>query len=695
MKRNVSSFWPWVIGSCLSFGSAMCMVTAFSLPADLTAVGIFCLIFCALTVFACRFRWGGIVMGSLVIAVIGYALQEGTLLLQLQRLILQLMSIYTKAYGWQVPDFGIINTLPRDVTLAVMLLALVAGLGATLSLYCRKGTLFGMLAGMLPLFTCVVVTDTPPAAWCVFLVMASLLLWVLTQNLCRRDPRSGARLAALLLIPVLLCSWLLMEQTGPESYQLHQAYLETWLPFFAETPGGNSIGGGNTRASLDLAILGPKSLSRRKVMEVTAAFDGTLYLRGQAFDIYDGQSWSITPGGENPSLWPQLLKRKGQVNISLEVERDLLYTPYYRHGSWANQLHNGRLPNTGNETEYWFYMYTPLPATVGTFQLTPEDQLRYLGLPQQTLEAARQILKDNGLEKADAKQIVDFVSKSAKYSLGTSRMDLDSEDFAIWFLTEADTGYCIHFATAAVVLLRAAGIPARYVDGYVVNTQKDVPVEIIESAAHAWVEYVDSTYGWSVLEATPAYVQAPSTQPTEPEPSQTDPTETEPSESTEPSEETTLPSDSQNTQPGGNDTTRPSTGPTAPSTGPSGGGAGGTDLRQLLPILQWLAGIAGTVVLLWGQYRLRRYLRLRSLEKGNANARALACWREVCRNCRILKEKPADTLRELAEKAKFSRHALTSQELSRFTAQLHSQNRALQQRKWYQRLLTKLLWATP
>ena len=87
MKRNVSSFWPWVIGSCLSFGSAMCMVTAFSLPADLTAVGIFCLIFCALTVFACRFRWGGIVMGSLVIAVIGYALQEGTLLLQLQRLI--------------------------------------------------------------------------------------------------------------------------------------------------------------------------------------------------------------------------------------------------------------------------------------------------------------------------------------------------------------------------------------------------------------------------------------------------------------------------------------------------------------------------------------------------------------------------------------------------------------------------------
>ena len=60
-------------------------------------------------------------------------------------------------------------------------------------------------------------------------------------------------------------------------------------------------------------------------------------------------------------------------------------------------------------------------------------------------------------------------------------MDLDSEDFAIWFLTEADTGYCIHFATAAVVLLRAAGIPARYVDGYVVNTQKDVPVEIIES----------------------------------------------------------------------------------------------------------------------------------------------------------------------------------------------------------------------
>lgn len=681
------------MGSCLSFGSAMCMVTAFSLPADPDIVGLFCLIFCALVAFACRFRWGGIVAGFVFAGIVGYALWEGTLLRQLQRLILQLMSIYTKAYGWQVPDFGV--AIGMDVTLAVILLAAVAGFGATVTLSIRQGTLFGMLAGVLPLFTCVVVTDTPPAVWCVFLVLVSLLLWALTQNLRRRDPRSGARLAALLLIPVLLCSWLLLEQVGPESYQLHKAYLEQRFPFFTLAPGGNGIGGGNTKISLDLSVLGPRSPNGRTVMEVTAAADGTIYLRGQSFDIYDGRSWSATPGAENPDLWPKELKRKGQISISMKAQRDLLYTPYHRYSGWSNQLHNGRLPNIGNETEYWYYIYQPLPATVGTFRLTPEDQHRYLDLPQQTLEDARKILKDNGLENADAKQIVAFVSKAASYNLFASRMGADEEDFAIWFLTEADRGYCIHFATAAVVLLRAAGIPARYVEGYVFTSRMNEPTQITESEAHSWVEYVDDTYGWSVLEPTPAYIQTPATEPTEPEPSQTDPTETEPSETTEPSQETTAPDGTQDTQPTGNTATRPSDGPTAPSTGPSGGGTGGSDLRQLLPLLLWLGGIAGAVVLLWGQYRLRRYLRLRFAKKENTNAQALAYWREICRNCRILREKPADALRELAEKAKFSRHSITAQELQTLESCLRQQEKQLRQRKWYQRLLTKLLWAAP
>ena len=87
--------------------------------------------------------------------------------------------------------------------------------------------------------------------------------------------------------------------------------------------------------------------------------------------------------------------------------------------------------------------------------------------------------------------IMDYVQNSARYSLNTGRMDDSYTDFAQWFLAESDTGYCVHFATAATVLLRAAGIPARYVTGYMVNCEAGVPVIVESDRAHAWVEYFD------------------------------------------------------------------------------------------------------------------------------------------------------------------------------------------------------------
>ena len=55
--------------------------------------------------------------------------------------------------------------------------------------------------------------------------------------------------------------------------------------------------------------------------------------------------------------------------------------------------------------------------------------------------------------------IGNYVRGSAKYNLQTPKMPQEQEDFALWFLNDSDRGYCIHFASAATVLLRAAGIP--------------------------------------------------------------------------------------------------------------------------------------------------------------------------------------------------------------------------------------------
>ena len=103
-----------------------------------------------------------------------------------------------------------------------------------------------------------------------------------------------------------------------------------------------------------------------------------------------------------------------------------------------------------------------------------------------------------------AQAIASYVRNSATYDTKTSRMPMDSEDFAKWFLEESDTGYCVHFATATAVLLQAAGIPARYVTGYLVPVQAGEATPVLSNQSHAWVEYWLPGYGWTVLEATPA-----------------------------------------------------------------------------------------------------------------------------------------------------------------------------------------------
>ena len=99
-----------------------------------------------------------------------------------------------------------------------------------------------------------------------------------------------------------------------------------------------------------------------------------------------------------------------------------------------------------------------------------------------------------------------------------------------YFLTEQKRGYCVHFAASAALLLRSAGIPTRYVEGYVINpadiqqgrtesesmkewvvtqdasasdTVAVSQVEIPDANAHAWIEIYLDGYGWIPFEMTP------------------------------------------------------------------------------------------------------------------------------------------------------------------------------------------------
>ncbi len=78
-------------------------------------------------------------------------------------------------------------------------------------------------------------------------------------------------------------------------------------------------------------------------------------------------------------------------------------------------------------------------------------------------------------------------------------------DFLDYFLLENKRGYCSHFATAFVLLARAEGLPARYVQGYIVYTGGKPEASVYSNMSHAWPEVYFEGIGWVAYEPTPAY----------------------------------------------------------------------------------------------------------------------------------------------------------------------------------------------
>jgi hypothetical protein len=110
-------------------------------------------------------------------------------------------------------------------------------------------------------------------------------------------------------------------------------------------------------------------------------------------------------------------------------------------------------------------------------------------------------------------------------------------------------------------------------------------------------------------------------------------------------------------------------------------------------MLVCLAWTAVALVLLWGQYRLRRRLFRRSIFRGKANQRALRIYKRLCQLSRWTKEPISPELTQLAQKARFSPHILTKPELSQLQGQLALMESSVSLLPIYKRLPAKWFFA--
>jgi hypothetical protein len=76
------------------------------------------------------------------------------------------------------------------------------------------------------------------------------------------------------------------------------------------------------------------------------------------------------------------------------------------------------------------------------------------------------------------------------------------------FLLRTRTGYCQHFAGAAALLLRLAGVPTRVVAGFATGLEQDGRYVVRDADAHAWIEVYFSGIGWVPFNPTPAAADA-------------------------------------------------------------------------------------------------------------------------------------------------------------------------------------------
>nr|AAB62310.1 YebA [Bacillus subtilis] len=141
---------------------------------------------------------------------------------------------------------------------------------------------------------------------------------------------------------------------------------------------------------------------------------------------------------------------------------------------------------------------------------------RYMQLPDSLPERVRTLAikltqdHDNMFDKVKA--VEDYLGSNAfTYETENVTIPKNDEDYVDQFLFETKMGYCDNFSSAMVVLLRSAGIPARWVKGYTSGEYKEAGnkngsiYEVTNNNAHSWVEVYFPEQGWVTFEPTKGF----------------------------------------------------------------------------------------------------------------------------------------------------------------------------------------------
>ena len=253
------------------------------------------------------------------------------------------------------------------------------------------------------------------------------------------------------------------------------------------------------------------------------------------------------PGGYEPLNFPALTDPDGDWHAvtveNLGAPGGCLYLPYYlltdadevTGAAFVEDAYLARGLGTWRHTLYyrpdagpWWDM-TRLTATVAVAERAYQEFVyeHYRDVPEgfrdtltEWVERALQTVTEEDLWPDDEMESLLRVNERYRDTLvqaravramlaATTEYDPDAAampagaDFVDYFLNESHRGYCMHYASAGALILRAFGIPTRYVSGFAATVPESGRLDITDENAHAWVELYLPGYGWYPVEMTP------------------------------------------------------------------------------------------------------------------------------------------------------------------------------------------------
>lgn len=241
----------------------------------------------------------------------------------------------------------------------------------------------------------------------------------------------------------------------------------------------------------------------------------SMYWRGPVLTFFDGKTW--TPGVTRRYHYPQLRDLGDPVDyiVTLEPHNKIwLFGLDMPTNTSVNAVltHDFRLVLNKPVTERLRYAVHSELSFHANIDEEPYQLVRALQLPADIDPRSRQLAREWRAASKDTEEVVRkalayFNQQGFGYTLEPPLLAGDDQIDDFMFNTRQ--GFCEHFASAFVFLMRAAGIPARVVTGYQGGEYNSLGGYFIirQSDAHAWAEVWTQGKGW--LRVDPTAVVAP------------------------------------------------------------------------------------------------------------------------------------------------------------------------------------------